>query len=183
MHRSWLIRRCASGALASIALTAACTRPAPPAQADAPRDSSSAARVAAGPVQLTRLRSERFAYTFNSGIRERTQRVLSDSASWVAIWTQLNERRGSPPPPPSFDPTREQFVRVALGERGPGGYNILLDSATVVRDSVLIYVTTSAPGPRCGTTGALTQPVDVARMPRLALPTRFVERAAITDCP
>ena len=173
----------AAGALASIALTAACTRTVPPAGADAPRDSSSAAGVAAGPVQLTRLRSEPFAYTFNSGIRERAQHIVRDSAGWVALWTQLYARHGSPPPPPPFDPTREQFVLVALGQRATGGYNILLDSAAVVRDSVLVYVTTSAPGPRCGTTGALTHPVDVARMPRLALPARFVERATVTDCP
>lgn len=182
------MRRPAFGIMTALgtALAAACVRGAPADGASATGDEPAAAApaaVAEGRVPLTRLRAEPYSYTYSSGFVDSTQRIVRDTAAWAVLWAQIHARHGEQPPRPGFDPAREQLVLVALGRRATGGFTILLDSAVASRDSLLIHVTTAAPGPRCGTTAALTEPVDVARMPRVTLPARFVTRATVTSCP
>ena len=45
------------------------------------------------------------------------------------------------------------------------------------------YVTATSPGNRCFTTGALTQPVDVIRLPQGLEPMAFQRQAVVRDCP
>jgi hypothetical protein len=77
---------------------------------------------------------------------------------------------------------REMLVLVALGSRPTTGYGILVDSAFADGEGLLVQVRTVAPGPRCGTGQALTQPVDVARVPRSEGAVRFRDRPEVIDC-
>jgi hypothetical protein len=83
---------------------------------------------------------------------------------------------------PAIDFGREMIIVAALGTRPSGGFGIYLDSAATMNDTLVVYVRTVRPGATCGTTAALTAPVDLARAPLLALPARFVERATVHEC-
>jgi hypothetical protein len=74
-------------------------------------------------------------------------------------------------------------VLAALGSRNTGGYDVVFERATVESSQVTLTVRELAPGPRCGTTQALTQPVDVARLPRQEGAVRFAVRSALINCP
>ena len=92
---------------------------------------------------------------------------------------------GSPEPDrPEIDFAHEMLVVAALGTRATGGYSVFIDGAR--RDSsgdIVIAVRTVSPARRCGVTEALTQPADIARMPRSDADVRFEERQEIQDCP
>lgn len=134
------------------------------------------------PVTLVRLRAEPYSFAYYSGFVQPASLVAQDADTWRLAWERIHARTQPVPDLPAFDPGEEQMVVVALGERNSGGFSILIDSARVAGGKVEVFVTTSAPGPRCGVAAALSQPVDVARMPRSALPVAFRTRAITSDC-
>jgi hypothetical protein len=135
-------------------------------------------------VPLTRLRAEPYSYDYASGLRDSARLVVRDSAAWRALWGRLHASRGGIPALPPVDFAREMLVVAALGARGTGGYTILVDSAFAAADGgAVIAVRTLSPGPRCGVTGAVTHPVDIARLARRDGPVAFRERALVVDCP
>ena len=83
---------------------------------------------------------------------------------------------------PDVDFAREMVVVAALGERRSGGYAIVLDSATGRGGTLVVHLRTRSPDARCAVTGALTQPVDAARLPRHDGPVEFRERAEVVRC-
>lgn len=136
-----------------------------------------------GPVAVRRLRAEPYAFTHSSGFRDSARVIARDDATWARAWEKVYERHGEVPPRPAVSFAESMVVVVALGERNTGGYGILVDGAERVRDTLAITVRRVSPGPRCGTTAALSQPVDIAVLPRLTLPVRWVEKAEVTQCP
>ena len=165
--------------VATMTTTAACG----PSAAGVPDEQRAPASVAA-PVLVTRLRAEPYSFTSTSALRTAQRTVISDDTSWRAAWTMLWENAASAPPLPAVDFAREMIVLAALGERPTGGYQILLDSAvTTGEKSVVIHVRTVSPGARCGLYQALTQPVDIARLPRLQRAITFRDHAVVAECP
>jgi len=67
---------------------------------------------------------------------------------------------------PAMDFSQEMIVAAALGTRNSGGYNILLAQAAEDGGVVQILVVETSPGGDCLTTGAVTHPIDLARMAR-----------------
>ena len=132
-------------------------------------------------VPLVRLRAEPYSLTYSSGLTQPERIVIRDEAAWREVWAAI-WRRHSPQPLPEVDFSQEMLVVVALGERPTGGFGILADSAFADDKELVIRVRTITPGPRCGTTQALTQPVDVARVPRTALAVRFRDQPEVHEC-
>lgn len=177
--------------LALLALATACTREpapggdgsaAPAAPAPAPGAPGAPATVPVGPLPFERFRAEPYAFSPNSGYEAAERLVIRDAAAWEAAWARLHAG-GSPRPLPAVDFTVHSVVLAALGQRASGGYGILLDSAVATVDSVIVHLHATSPGPRCGTTVALTEPVDLARIPHDVRPVAFRERQVVTDCP
>ena len=109
--------------------------------------------------------------------------MIRDAAQWEAVWAQTFNGVTPVPPRPAIDFSHEMVVVVALGLRSSGGYGILIDGASEIgTDEVAVAVRSISPAPRCIVTGALTQPVDIARMPRHDGPVRFVERSEVHYC-
>ncbi len=77
---------------------------------------------------------------------------------------------------------RSLFVVVALGQRSTGGYDIRIDSVVQFQRGSVTYVTATSPGQKCGTTSALSQPVDVIRLSPKVEPIVFQRRAVVRDC-
>ena len=163
-------------AVAVAAIAAGCRQPAPVAP------EATARGEFAQPVAVTRLRGEPYPLTHYSGLTTAQRLVVRDEAAWRDAWAAIWRDATPAPPLPSIDFAREMVVVAALGERNSGGYGILIDSAAASGGGLRVFVRTTSPGPRCFVTGALTQPVDAARLPRVDGPVEFVERAEVTDC-
>lgn len=135
-----------------------------------------------GAVPLVRLRPEPYPLTFYSGLDQPERLVVRDEVAWREVWAAIWRRHSPEPPLPEVDFSQDILVVVALGQRSSGGFGIIADSAFTTNGELMIRVRTIAPGPRCYTTGAFTQPVDVARVPRMALAVRFREQPEVHDC-
>lgn len=134
------------------------------------------------PLTVTRLRAEPFSFTYFSQFRQPERLVIRDQVAWVKAWASLWPAFAPIPAPPNVDFDHEMIVFVALGERPTGGYSILVDSAGTDAGGVTVWVGTLRPGSHCFTTQSLTQPVDIARLPRIDAPLRFVDTSKVIDC-
>ena len=133
-------------------------------------------------VPIARFRAAPHPLAFSSGVGEPARLVIRDEplwrATWAAIWSPVEPQ----PAVPAVDFAREMVVVAARGGRPSGGYGIVVDSATLHGATLVVHVRATSPGPRCSVTGALTAPVDAARLPRHDGPVEFRERAEVTRC-
>lgn len=142
-----------------------------------------AARSVGDAVPVTRLRAEPYSFTYSSGLEAPARRVIRDAESWREVWTAIWRRHSPELPLPAVDFASEMVIVAALGQRATGGYSIFIDSAEQTATGITVTIRSSSPGARCGVTGALSQPVDIARLPRTDGAVQFRERQETVDCP
>ena len=123
-----------------------------------------------------------FPYRLNGGFTTRQRLIVRDQAAWTRAWTDVVGSHTPIPATPVADFARETIVIASMGQRNSGGYSVSIDSAGVAGDTVILAVTERSPGRTCGTTGALTQPIALARVLRPNAVVRFVEKSVVTDC-
>jgi len=123
------------------------------------------------------------AHEYYSGLANETRAVVADAESWATTWAQVYANRQPQPVRPEVDFATDRVLVVALGQRGTGGFDIGVDSVVQFPASTVVYVRTVAPGQGCITTQALTQPVQLVRLPEPLAPFAFQERSVVRDCP
>lgn len=123
----------------------------------------------------------RLYHSTTSTLNRPVRKVVRDSAGWVDAWALLRESTGRPGPLPSVDFSKHMVVMVGLGDKASTGHDITVDSVTVADSDYLVFVQSTDPN-NCPGGAALTQPVDVVRIPRSGLPVRFVERIVKLLC-
>jgi hypothetical protein len=134
------------------------------------------------PVELTRLRAEPYSFAYFSGMEEAARLVLRSDEEWAATWSAIWQRHTPTPDHPQIDFSDKVLIVAALGLRYSGGYSIYVERAYQRDGRVEVLIRSVSPAPTCGTTAALTQPVDIALMPRTEQPIVFIEHAEVLDC-
>ena len=139
------------------------------------------------PTPGTRLHVQRFApnsgsFAYLSGMRASERLVVKDQATWATTWASISARQSPTPPAPEVNFGTQMIVVAALGERTSGGYTIRVDSAKTMTDGVTIWISTIDPGAECARTAVLTQPVDLASLPRIDGAVRFVDVHTVAHC-
>lgn len=143
---------------------------------------SSPLTTPSAPVTLTRFASGPESLAYYSGLREPLQRVVRDEGEWREVWSAIWRNHAPKPSLPTVDFAREMVVVAALGERPTGGYGILISSASEAAGGLAIEVRAISLVGACGTTQALTQPVDAARVTRRDGPVVFKTITETQDC-
>ena len=172
--------------LLAAALAAAACAPPPEGQPMDPPPPAGPPPTAApaGPITLRRFdeqTSTQFRYV--SGLAEPGRHVVRDAAAWSALWARITEPYGPRPPVPQVDFRREMVLVAAMGTRSTGGYTIRIEGVEGGGSEWVATVAEQRPGPRCGTTQALTSPVDIVVAPRSDRPIRWTTREVVSDCP
>ena len=121
-------------------------------------------------------------YRMTTGLAERERIVVRDSATWASLWPQLVGSHSPRPVLPAVHFADEMLIVVSMGTRSSGGYIVMIDSIRVTSDTLRVFVREQSPGPRCGTTAALTAPAALARLERSELPVTFATRETVRDC-
>jgi hypothetical protein len=127
-------------------------------------------------------RADLLARAVYSGFVTSTRAVVADAQTWASAWDQIWNVSPAPLPLPAVDFGTSRVLVVALGAEPSGGYDIRVDSA-VTGTGTVVYVTTTAPGPTCLTTGASTAPAVLVRMPKSVEPVTFQDRNTVYNCP
>jgi len=125
-------------------------------------------------LTLTRFRTDSIAFALYSGVNTPENFVIRDAAAWDVLWHRIYATTDPMPPLPDIDFTQEMIVGAALGTRTSGGYDVLLTQATEDSGRVRIQVLETSPGAGCVVTLALTQPIDLGRVPRREGPVDFL---------
>ena len=150
----------------------------------APAGNSPVTEIPAGAINVawSDAGAVRIAHSYYSGFRRSVRTVVGNDADWQAMWRTYTANIGGPPPAPAVDFTRDEVLVAALGERNSGGYDISISRIASTNDYLYVEVISTRPGTACGTTAALTQPVDIVRIPRAHPPVVFIEQSVQRDC-
>ncbi|HEX5776209.1 MAG TPA: protease complex subunit PrcB family protein, partial [Caulobacteraceae bacterium] len=122
-------------------------------------------------------------FRYSSALNDPANFVVTGPAEWDAVWRRIVARHGNPPGPPPVDFSREMLLVAAMGTQPTGGYAIRIDRVIDNGTFLEALVTRTSPGPRCGATAALTNPVDVVRVPVSTKPVRWAMSDVQTVCP
>ena len=134
-------------------------------------------------VPVVRLRAEPYSFSYNTGLVQPERIVIRDIEAWRSTWNKIYERHSPVPALPEIDFSKQAVIVAALGQRSSGGYTIIVESASVNDAGGLnVVVRSISPGSNCGTTAALTQPADVAKIPNSYTAVQFVEKAEVSNC-
>jgi PrcB C-terminal len=134
------------------------------------------------PVSLSRLRDGATAFSPYAGIGDPLRAVIRDSTAWRELWTRINRPFVPAPALPPIDFGREMIVVAALGSRPNAGYDVVIESAEQDSAGIQISVRVASPAAGCPVATAMTQPIDLARVPVTDQPIRFRERDVVVSC-
>lgn len=156
---------------------AACNPAAKTPEEDAPNPTP------AGSLSVQRLDSALHNYyRHSSGLPDSARLVIRNRDEWADIWSRIVSNHGPTPPAPEIDFSREVVLVAAMGTRSSGGFSIAITNVAEEAGGLVATVVSTSPGPTCGTTAALTAPVDIVRVSRPSVAVRFVEQQAVHDC-
>jgi hypothetical protein len=136
--------------------------------------------LAGEPVQIIQL--QEYFPRYNSGISEQARLVVTSRAEWELAWRRVWHGHSPVPAAPAVDFDREVVLVAAMGGRSSGGYQIQVTQAAAQADRVVVRVVETSPGKGCFTTAAFSEPVDVVKLPRTALPIDFQTVKVVHEC-
>lgn len=122
-------------------------------------------------------------FRHSSALHNPANLVITQQAEWDGIWRRIVANQGDKPPVPAVNFAREMLLVAAMGGQPSGGYAIHIDRVINNGAFLEVLVTRTSPGSRCGATAAITNPVDVVRVPTSQLPVRWSMRDVQTVCP
>ncbi|WP_420128609.1 protease complex subunit PrcB family protein [Longimicrobium sp.] len=132
------------------------------------------------PVQLVRL--QEYFPAYNSGFEMQARLVVTSQAEWEATWQRIWQNTRPVPAPPAVDFQHEVVLVAAMGSRSSGGHHIQLQQAAAQPGNVVVRVVETFPGEACVVTAAITEPVDVVRLPRTSQPIQFQTVKQVHAC-
>jgi len=127
--------------------------------------------------------STRASFRFNSGLQQARYEAIQDPGSWERLWNGITARAGPAPLFPRVDFEREMILLAAMGQRATGGHSIEIASAVPQGSELVVTVIRTAPGRRCGTTQAVSQPADLVKVPATSRPIQWRFEDLVTQCP
>ena len=118
----------------------------------------------------------------NSGFASALRAVVRDSANFRRLWAEA--LRGEPRAPtlPPIDFGRDMVIFAAAGSMPSTGFGITIDSVIVREPSLEVHEVLSSTGSLCLQGMALTNPVDVAQVPKSFRVVVFRDRQVTVEC-
>ena len=119
--------------------------------------------------------------TFHSGISEKRREIVRDQAGWTRLWAEIHAGQTPAEPAPAVDFSQHMLIVAALGTRPTGGFAVKVRGVATRGDLLEVAVLETCPPPGAMVTTALTQPVEVVRVPKLPQQPTFMEERE-TSC-
>ena len=144
------------------------------------------------PVPITQVGPKRsgprVSFTHHSGIWDPLRVVIRNREAWREVWKWIHSPDpyhgpvSELPPLPEIDFSREMVVVAALGGRPTGSYGIIVEGAYERGNRLEVVVRAQSPGKSCMVTQAVTQPVDIVRLPKSERSVVFRETEVVHEC-
>jgi hypothetical protein len=134
------------------------------------------------PLYLERIIVEPYQRLTSTGINDARTEVVTDQATWVALWEEIWRNHSEAPELPAVDFSQEMVAFVSTGSQPSTGYYVELRAALETGGGVEIQGIAVSPAKNCGVGAAITNPVDIARMPRVEQPVKFAVQPSVHQC-
>jgi hypothetical protein len=134
------------------------------------------------PLYLERIIVEPYQRLTWTGIDDARSEVVRDRGTWVALWQQIWRNHSEAPELPVVDFSQEMVAFVSMGSQPSTGYYVELRAAYQTPGGVEIRGIAVSPATNCGVGAAITNPVDIARMPRVEQPVKFAVQPSVHQC-
>jgi hypothetical protein len=103
-----------------------------------------------------------------SGIQDQRQVAITNRADWEKLWTEHTARMEPKQPAPAVDFNKETVVVVTQGQKTTGGYGVEITDVTKYDGKAMVTAKTRAPKPGAITLQALTSPIHIVAVPKIA---------------
>ena len=120
-------------------------------------------------------------YRVMNGIYDARRMEIRSEAEWRGQWMRIRRDRNAVPPPVDF--SRDMILLAAMGNQPSGGYAVTIESILDRPEGQIVFVRHTAPGPSCGTTAAITSPLDAVIVPATTKPVRWIVHRTAENCP
>jgi hypothetical protein len=118
-----------------------------------------------------------------SGANKKENLVITNEKAWEEFWNKIYSTQFPKPKAPDIDFKKEILIGVLAGEFSTGGYSIEVIEIQQANEKINVKVKSKSPGPRCGVTSALTQPIHLVKMGKPDYKEIvFTESNHITNC-
>jgi hypothetical protein len=104
-------------------------------------------------------------HTDRSKLTNPTLMIVSDAATWRALWTQAWGGMHAAPALPSVDFVLASVVVVGMGARAGLGYMVTIDSIVAHTVGAVLYATETLPGAHCDISTSTSAPVHMVYAP------------------
>jgi hypothetical protein len=131
---------------------------------------------------IARLTNNGASFSLFSGFTDSARFVVRDSVAWRDTWQTIHRPFIPPPAVPPIDFSREMVVVATLGARSSEGYEIVFENVREDTSGIEVALRVTEPARGCPVAAAVTQPVDLARLPASARPVRFRQRNVVVPC-
>jgi hypothetical protein len=109
----------------------------------------------------------------NSAQTSPKQEIARDVESWQSLWKTMRGKSIPLPELPEVDFQKHMVIGVFMGSRPTGGYSVHI-TRIMKKDTMIVSVRETAPGPGDLVSMALTAPYHVVVVPRSDKPVAFV---------
>jgi hypothetical protein len=133
-------------------------------------------------IPIRRLGPETGSYTLNSGIDSPQQLLINDAETFAVTWRKIHAKRRPQPDLPDIDFEQSTVIVVAAGQQSSGGVEIRIDRVYDEDGLVIIDVTVSRSASDCIVSTGLTQPIDIAIVPKIDRPHEFRLLEVVRTC-
>ena len=117
-----------------------------------------------------------------TGLRDPARLVIRDARRFAEVWREAYAGYQPAPAVPEVDFTRQLIIVVAMGEQRSGGYAIDVTEVSATGGKLVVQVKSAVPGSSCATHDALTQPIDIVKVPARSGAVEFHDRTGTHDC-
>ena len=98
------------------------------------------------------------------GIAEKMELLISDEATWKALWDKIYAYSKPVPALPEVDWDNYRLVAAFMGQKSSGGYAISVENVQVTDSFAALTVVHNEPGATCFVTMGLSQPFVIAKI-------------------
>lgn len=114
---------------------------------------------------------------------EKSNEVINDTDSFVRLWEDIHANKTPIPELPEINFDEYTVVASMMGVQNSGGYSIEILEIAKNDDIVGVKIKEKEPGSDCITTGALTSPFHIVKVPKsVASSFRFTTDHMVFEC-
>jgi hypothetical protein len=117
-----------------------------------------------------------------SSITDKREVVVKNNDDYQKLMDELYSNLDQRPTIPEVDFNKNYVAAVFMGTRNTGGYSINVDKVIRRTNDLTVSVYETSPGKSCVVTESITYPYEIAKIPKIDKPVKFIRKQKVKEC-